>query len=266
VPKGNTGKLIQSIQVKKKAIILTFLGDETLTLSPQSYTDYYLYPGKVIDSDLFHQLEAAQSLQPLKDYAFSLLSKGKYSEWQVREKLYRREAKKYQVEEIIQTLKAAHLIDDVSLFHQWVEHYHQRGYGLKWIEQKMYEKGFAKDLVTTLPSLTQPIPHVIEGLIKKMMNQYRSLSQRERFQKISLSLQRRGYEFRQIQTYLEPTLTDDSNLEMTNLKQAFTRIYHRYQSRYQGRELREKIINFLLAKGYTYGNIQKVIKESTYGD
>lgn len=264
MPKDNTGKIIEAIQVKKKTIVLTFFGDETLTISPQIYTDHYFYIGKVIDTTLLEKLKEAQALQPLKDYAFLLLSKGKYSEWQVREKLYRRQAKKYQVETVIQALKDAHLLDDATLFHQWVSHYHQRGYGPRWIEQKMYEKGFSKVLVSSLPSLTEAVPEILKTILTKLIKQYQHLSHREREEKIKLTLQRRGFAFSTISMMMSSQLAEEPEAELTNLRRAFHQIYHRYQKRYQGRLLLDKVINFLRLKGYTYGNIQRVIKETTY--
>ena len=264
MPKDSTGKIIQAIQVKKKTIVLTFLGDETLTISPQIYTDHYFYVGKVIDPTLLEQLREAQALQPFKDYAFLLLSKGKYSEWQVREKLYRREAKKFQVEAVIQTLKDAHLLDDATLFHQWVSHYHQRGYGPRWIEQKMYEKGFSKVLVTALPTLIEDIPEVLKTIVAKLTKQYQHLSHREREEKIKLTLQRRGFSYATISTMVSTQPKAEPEEELNNLRRAFQQIYQRYQKRYEGRILLDKVINFLRLKGYTYGNIQRVIKESTH--
>lgn len=260
----NTGNTITSIEIKKKKIVVSFASGQSLHLSSDQYTQDYFYVGKEINQKKLDELVLATKTQPLIDYGFRLLSKGRYSEYQVREKLYKREALKPQVDEVIFRLKSAHLIDDESLLKDWVDHFQKRGYGLRVIKTKLQEKGFFPHLIETIQIDEKLERESIERLIQQSVKKYQRLSERDRKQKITTMLLQRGYDSKAYQSTLQaiPGFTTEQNT--ANLKEAFDKALRMFQSRFVGREREEKIINFLLRKGYTYSNIISLIKGSTH--
>ena len=261
----NTGNIISSIDIKKKKIVVTFTSGHSLTLSSDQYTQDYFYVGKVMDDKKVEELSQSSKTQPFIDYGFRLLSKGRYTEYQIREKLYKREALKPQVDEVISRLKLAHLIDDASLLNDWVHHFQKHGYGLRVIKTKLHEKGFFPHLLETIQIDNDIERDAVSRLIEQSLKKYQRLSERERKQKITTLLLQRGYESKVYHSALEaiPSLTNEQ--AYTNLKEAFDKAMRMFQSRFEGRERDEKIINFLLRKGYTYSNIVGFIKESKHG-
>lgn len=266
MPSGNTGKIIQALTVKKKTVDLVFLDGETLTLTHDLYTQQYYYVGKVLDDQTLANLKEAIRMQPLLTYAFGLLNKGKYSEYQVREKLYRREAKKPQVDEIIHRLKQAHLLEDAQLMKEWENHYRLRHYGPRWIQEKLYQKGFSSSLVKTMMDENDQSLNSVQSLVPTLLKKYRTRSAQAQKEIIKLRLQARGFSHHIIQKVLQTQPDNLLDQEMDNLKNDFEKITKRYQNRYQGKMLQEKIINFLLGKGYNYPNIKRFIKESHDAD
>ena len=261
----NIGNIITSIEIKKKKIVIFFGKGHSLTLSSDQYTQDYFYVGKVIDDKKFEELTQATKTQPFIDYGFRLLTKGRYSEYQIREKLYKREALKPQVDEVISRLKLAHLIDDASLLKDWVHHFQKRGYGLRMIKTKLHEKGFFPYLLETI-QIDEDMERIsISRLIEQSLKKYQHLSERDRKQKITTMLLQRGYESKVYHSTLEaiPRLTKEQT--DSNLKEAFEKALRMFKTRFVGREREEKIINFLLRKGYTYSNIINLIKESNHG-
>jgi SOS response regulatory protein OraA/RecX len=265
VRQDNTGNIISSIDIKKKKIVVTFTSGHCLTLSSDQYTQDYFYVGKVIDDKKVEELSQSSKTQPFIDYGFRLLSKGRYTEYQIREKLYKREALKPQVDEVISRLKLAHLIDDASLLKDWVHHFQKRGYGLRVIKTKLHEKGFFPHLLETIQIDNDIERDSVSRLIDQSLKKYQRLSERERKQKITTLLLQRGYESKAYHSTLEtiPSLTKEQ--ADTNLKEAFDKAMRMFQLRFTGRERDEKIINFLLRKGYNYTNIVGFIKESKHG-
>ena len=261
----NIGNIITSIEIKKKKIVISFGKGHSLILSSDQYTQDYFYVGKVIDDKKFEELTQATKTQPFIDYGFRLLTKGRYSEYQIREKLYKREALKPQVDEVISRLKLAHLIDDASLLKDWVHHFQKRGYGLRMIKTKLHEKGFFPYLLETI-QIDEDMERIsISRLIEQSLKKYQHLSERDRKQKITTMLLQRGYESKVYHSTLEaiPRLTKEQT--DSNLKEAFEKALRMFKTRFVGREREEKIINFLLRKGYTYSNIINLIKESNHG-
>ena len=260
----NTGNIIASIDIKKKKIVINFTQGHSLNLSSDQYTQNYFYVGKVIDDKKFEELTQATKTQPFIDYGFRLLAKGRYSEYQIREKLYKREALKSQVDEVISRLKLAHLIDDASLLKDWVDHFQKHGYGLRMIKAKLHEKGFFPHLLETIQIDEETERISISRLIEQSVKKYQRLSERDRKQKITTMLLQRGYESKMYHSALEaiPRLTKEET--DSNLKEAFEKALRMFKARFVGREREEKIINFLLRKGYTYSTIISLIKESNH--
>lgn len=266
MPQDNTGNIIASIEIKKKKIVIHFLSSQSLTLSSDLYTQDYFYVGKVLDAKAYEKLLKATKTQPFIDYGFRLVSKGRYTEYQIREKLYHREAIKPQVDEVIERLKLAHLIDDAALLKDWVHHFQKRGYGYRVIKQKLIEKGFFPQLIDTIQLDAELENDVIIRLIELGGKKYHRLSERERKQKLTTMLMQRGYEAKAYHATLAaiPALSKDE--EVRNLKEAFKKATRLFQTRYEGRERDEKIINFLQRKGYNYAIIIKFIKEANHGN
>jgi SOS response regulatory protein OraA/RecX len=266
VPYGNTGKIIESITSKRKQIIIAFLSGENLTLSPDQFTQDYYYVGKVISSKEFEQINLASQTQPFIDYGFRLLSKGRYTEYQIREKLYHRKAIKPQVDEVITRLKQAHLIDDQTLMKDWVHHFQQRGYGERVIREKLFEKKFSGELIQTL-ILDQSIQdEKINQLTIQLNQKYSRLSQRLKLETMKRRLLERGYELKLITACLLKLPQDDSATELVNLAEDIKKGKRLYEKRFAGAHLQEKLINFLLRKGYNYSIIKRLLKESYHGD
>lgn len=266
MPRASTGKTIEGITVKRKRILLTFYSGETLTLTPDQYTQDYFYVGKVISDEQFLILAMSTKTQPLIDYGFRLLSKGRYTEYQIREKLYRRDAIKSQVDLVIDRLKQAHLIDDAILMKDWVDHYQRRGYGRRYIEMKLFEKGFAKGLVHAMHIDAGIEKEMIKKIIDQLKNNRKGLSQRALLVSIKNRLLARGFDANTFSPLLASIGPLNNIQESEHLLAAFQKAKRLYGTRYQGITLQEKMINFLLRKGYNYANIKQLLKESYHDD
>ncbi|MFZ9197387.1 MAG: hypothetical protein ACO22H_03435 [Bacilli bacterium] len=266
MPYGNTGKIIESISSKRKHIVITFLTGETLTITPDQFTQGYYYVGKVLGSKEYEDIIQASQTQPLIEYGFKLLSKGRYAEYQIREKLYHRKATKPQVDEVIERLKQAHLIDDQTLMKDWVHHFQLRGYGERVIQEKLFEKKFSKALIQTI-ILDQDIEKdKISQLAFQLNQKYKRFSQRLRVETIKRRLLERGYPTPLILSALTKLPEEDPQQEKANLLEDIQKAKRLYKKRFQGYALQEKLINFLLRKGYNYSIIKRQLKEFHHGD
>ncbi len=266
MPYGNTGKIIESITTKRKQIIIAFLSGENLTLSPDQFTQGYYYVGKVIGAKEFEQIQLASQTQPMIDYGFRLLSKGRYSEYQIREKLYKRKASKTQVEEVIHRLKQAHLIDDQSLMKDWVDHFQHKGYGERVIKDKLFEKKFSGTLIQTIVVNQDLQDEKVNQLTIQFNDKYKRFSQRLKLETIKRRLLERGFDAKAIASSLSKLPQEDLESELINLAADIKKAKRLYEKRFNGSQLHEKLINFLLRKGYNYSIIKQLLKESNHGD
>ena len=69
-----TGKVIASIERKKKGVLVVFNDGSKLEMGLHSFTDQPLYEGKEISSQEFAQLKKAAQLDEYYDYALKLCS------------------------------------------------------------------------------------------------------------------------------------------------------------------------------------------------
>ena len=147
VPKGKSGKVIKSIKINKKNIILSFFDGTKLDISQEAYASTYLYVGKELSKKEVDQINRITSVKKLSEYALSLLMKKHYTEWKMREKLYAKEATKEDVDYIIQRLKNIDLIDDKAYIEDYLGYAEEKGYGKNKIKQELLKKGiFAEDI------------------------------------------------------------------------------------------------------------------------
>ena len=147
MPSDNTGKHIRDVAVKRKQVVITFEDDSTVTLSERGFTQFYLYPNKRISNKEYIQLKEAEALDPFHSFLIRLLSRGRYSEAIIRQKLYARKAQRYQVEELVKTYRDYGLIDDPALLKELTDYYRERHIGYRAIQRKLKEKGFSESLI-----------------------------------------------------------------------------------------------------------------------
>ena len=112
VPRGKSGKVIKKIKFNKKAVAIVFSDGERIDISEEAYTSNYLYVGKELDQKQIDRLLQITSVKKLSAYAMSLLTKGHYTEWKMREKLYAKGGEKPDVDYIISKLKELDLLND----------------------------------------------------------------------------------------------------------------------------------------------------------
>ena len=122
MPSKSTGKTILKIKVNKKDVVITFTDRSKERLSLEVLANFYLYEGKTVSHKELNDIKKMSNQASLLKYAMSLLSKGHYSEWKMREKLYNKETSKSDVDNIIKILKNNDLINDKMLALDWVEY------------------------------------------------------------------------------------------------------------------------------------------------
>ena len=98
MPRGKSGKVIRKIKFNKKAVAIVFSDGERIDISEEAYTSNYLYIGKELNQKEIDKLLQITSVKKLSTYAMSLLTKGHYTEWKMREKLYAKGGEKPDVD------------------------------------------------------------------------------------------------------------------------------------------------------------------------
>ena len=251
VPSKSSGKIIVKLKVNKKNVVITFSDKSKLTLVPEVMGNFYLYEGKSLDNKAIKELITFNASASLMKYAISLLKKNHYSEWKMREKLYAREdANKPAVDNVIKVLKSNDLINDKMLILDTIEYGNERNIGKNKIIADLANKGVFSENLSSIS-----FPYSVEkkkalNNLPKLEKKYSKYSYEQKKQHIYRSLLSLGFDNDVALEALNHLSKPNDKDELDKLKKDFDKTYLRYKNKYEGHELKNKVVTFLRSKGY----------------
>ena len=264
MPKGKTGKVIKKIRINKKNVSITFTDGDRLSISQEAYVSSYLYVGKEVSKKELAQLDRITSVKKLSEYALSLLMKKHYTEWKMREKLYAKEATKQDVDYIIQRLKSIDLIDDKVYIEDYLGYAEEKGYGKNKIKQELLKKGiFAEDIEKIRFNESEEKKKAL-ALLPALEKKYAKYSYEQKKQHIYGALLSRGFSSEVASSCLNNVSKMNEKDEQEKIKVDYQKIYQKYKSKYEGRELNDKVFQALRRKGYRVSDIKKEMGGHNY--
>ena len=251
VPSKSSGKTIVKLKVNKKNVVITFSDKSKLSLVPEVMASFYLYEGKTLDNKAIKELVSFNASASLLKYAISLLKKKHYSEWKMREKLYAKEdANKPAVDQVIKVLKSNDLINDKMLILDTIEYGNERNIGKNKIIAELANKGiFSENLSSISFSYTSEKKKALNNL-PKLEKKYSKYSYEQKKQHIYRSLLSLGFDNDVALEALNHLSKPNDKDELDKLKKDFDKTYLRYKNKYEGYELKNKVVTFLRSKGY----------------
>ena len=251
VPSKSSGKTIAKLKVNKKNVVIAFSDKSKLSLVPEVMASFYLYEGKTLDNKAIKELVAFNASASLLKYAISLLKKKHYSEWKMREKLYAKEdANKPAVDQVIKVLKSNDLINDKMLILDTIEYGNERNIGKNKIIAELANKGiFQENLSSISFSYSNERKKALNNL-PKLEKKYSKYSYEQKKQHIYRSLLSLGFDNDIALEVLNHLSKPNDKDELDKLKKDFDKTYLRYNNKYEGYELKNKVVTFLRSKGY----------------
>lgn len=258
----NKKYIITSIDFKKKEIIVKYLDDteeKEIYLYPSVYSDFYLYNGKIIESEEFKLIQEKNILAKYFDIAYKLISKKEYSSGLLKKRLIEKEINEGYIEKIIITLKEQGLIDDERYAYDYKESLDFRLYGKNYIIKLLKEAGIEDKYINNIEfnNEEEKINKLIAILIKKREKESYLVMKKHLYQDLYL----RGYDSELINETIALIEGYDQDKEYDNCLRDFQKYNRIYQSKYSKKELRPRIISSLMRKGYSYDIIKKVVEE-----
>ena len=259
VPRGKSGKVIKKIKVNKKAIAVTFSDGERIDISEEAYVSNYLYVGKELTQKDIDKLLQITSVKKLSTYALSLLSKGHYTEWKMREKLYAKGGEKPDVDYVINKLKELDLLDDKAYIEDFLGYAEEKLWGKNKIKQELLKKGIFAEEIEKIHFNVNTEKKKAIALIPSLEKKYAKYSYQQIKQHIYAALISRGFDHDVANYALSKISGKDEKDEKKKLKEDFKKIYARFSKKYEGRELKERVYRSLISKGYKYSDISELL-------
>lgn len=264
MPSENTGKkyVIKKINAHKDHVTLSFdKKREKLKISKEAYLSIYLYENKSLSPKDIKKLKEISANSALYSYAVSLLSKRQYSEFKLREKLKAKEGTRDAINQTIKTLKTKGFLDDEAYMKELIEYDNNRGFGKNRIIKHLREQRIPDNLIEKASFSPYNELKKAKGLIPKLDAKYARYAYESKKQHIHQALLVQGYDHGIIKEALSLVKPDKPKVEKQKLINDFKKIKKRYENKYDGYELKQKIYAALLNKGYRSSEIKIVLEE-----
>lgn len=176
----------------KKGRVLVFLEDGAcLKITEQELLDFGLRSGDELSATQLKKLKEAAGLSNTKATAADLIGKRAMSRASLERKLRDKGASEAEARYAGEWLEAIGALNDADYAALLVRHYGQMGYGPRYVQEKLREKGVPRELwedaLEALPEAAEQIDRFLAGKL-----QGRDPDQREK-KRLTDALVRRGY-------------------------------------------------------------------------
>ena len=265
MPSKSSGKAIIKLKKNKKNVVITFEDKTKLTLESEVLAAFYLYEGKTISYKEIGEMKKFSNVASLMRYSLSLLRKGHYSEWKMREKLYAKDAKKSDVDLVIKRLKENDLINDKMLILDTIEYGHERNIGKNKIVKELLDKGIFMENIAKIKFSASLEKKKALANLPKLEKKYAKYPYEQKKQHIYNTLLSLGFDTDVALAAINNIKPPKEKEEKDKLERDFDKTYLKYKNKYEGYELKNKTVNYLRSKGYKLNDILKMW-EKKYGE
>lgn len=277
--KGQTSKEITDLTVKGKEVIIT-IGKESIPVSYDAYLSNYYYPGKKLTVEEISKLKAEKKTIKATAYLSYLLSIGRYTEKQLKDRLKKKyQLSPYEIEKLIYPYKEAQVIDDLTYSQDYAESQIRTGHGKTAILANLRKRGIGPTILSSedFLSVFESTSFNLEELIKRADKAKRNQTIEKRKQSIFSFLIRRGYSssesLKAIDAFYQGRSDEEKEQEENNrsslLKQEAEKCYNSYAKRYPDKmKQKQRFFARLLEKGFSSSEIQGWLESSgnTFND
>ena len=252
--------LIKKIKILKNKVSIILDNGDKLSIGKEVYTNFYLYEGKDLSKKELEEINSLNNTSKLLQYALRIRSKAIYSEYQMREKLYNKEASKKDVDKVIKTLKQYDLIDDDAYAYDLMEYYNSLNYGKNKIIHKLSDKGIFDETINKIEFPVSIEKKKASNILNKLEKKYEKYNYSQKKSHIYNAYLQLGFDNDIASEMINKIKESSPKEENEKLKSDYQKVKIRLERKYKGQELRQKIIQNLMQKGYRLNDIIKIVK------
>ncbi|EFI85284.1 recombination regulator RecX [Listeria grayi] len=253
------------VQQKKKERYNIFI-DETYRFSADEevVARFHLLKGREITEAEITEIEQADMLRTGLNKAIHFLSHRVRSEKEVREFLKKQEIENDQIEVILEMLVDRKYLDDEEFALLFVRTQIKTTLkGPKTIERELIEKGISKEIIERVMATYSEEAQFENGrkAAEKIMRRSKKMAKRNIIQKIVTDLIQKGYGTDDAKAISAEVVSElDTQEEDAILAEQFAKAV-RKNSRHDPKKAKQKIIQSLMQKGFSYHSIQGYLME-----
>lgn len=255
-----SGNEILKIKIGKTKVTIVFPSEE-IKISLDTYTEFRLYVGKALDDEELQKIKTRDKIDKLLKSALISVTKGHPTKKALITKLEAKGAHKAQIDKIIDILSKSGLLDDRQFVDDYVQFAKNKGYGQERIIRGLYEKGVPQHLVKSIEFSPQDEEERARMMLPNLETKFARYNYNQRKRRIYDSLLRLGYSSSIAIKLVDKIKKGDGQTELA----ALSKDYASVKRKSIGKN-RQKIMNYLLAKGYRYQDIISIMKKEEKDD
>ena len=247
---------------------VVFLYDESeiiVEVSDKLIKNYQLKPGVVIDKEVFDAIKDFEQVSRAYHKALKLLTIKDYTYKQMKKKLMDSGAyDDTQLDATLSLLQEKNLINDEAFTTNYLNRCLRLGIGINKAVYNLRNYGVDSEVIDKcLAELDNDSEYnEATALIDTIYNRNNNFSYKAMLKKIRDKLFMKGFTSETIERALNDyDFEYDINKEQEALRKEFEKQKHKFQKKYKDSQLKEKIIDTLLRKGYNYEHIKELINE-----
>lgn len=250
-------RLMEIKSVKKtKYGFNIFINEELLNIENKIYFKYKLKEGLKLDSLKLNEILSENKIEFIKRKSITYLNRRRSTREFILY-LSELEAPKSLVYSLTEEYTKKGYLDDY-FYAKEVFNKEKSRYGKKKIKEILINKGIKNEIILSL--LEEYEDDSLEELIKNAAKSVKANNYKDARLKLARLFLNKGYELNSINYYIDIYLDKASFNEEEAIKKLYLSALNRYEKKYSGRKLDDKIRNYLHNKGFTTAAINKVIR------
>lgn len=253
--------VINSIKVKKASAYI-FSNDLKIKLKASTIEQFDLKVGMELTPETIEQMKKYELKVDALHYLKSIISKKPYTEIQLISKCSKKIKNAQIAKEALNELKKQKIIGDSDYIQSYVDYFNDHNFGKYYILDYLTAQGIEKDKINEIEFDESFEIEKAWNYFGSIKNKYIGTNFAKQKKKIYDSMLRRGFGMQIINDVISNLEINEED-ENTKLLKAYKKAKAKYEEKFQGYKLRNKIVAKLITQGYTYEKIVDVIGEES---
>ncbi|MFS1664382.1 recombination regulator RecX [Streptococcus sp. zg-JUN1979] len=254
---------ITKLEKKKRLYLLELDNSESLYITEDTIVRFLLSKHMTISTEELEDIKAFAQVSYGKNLALYYLSFKPRTQKEVSDYLYQHDIEEEIIPDIIAQLKTDNWINDKRYTETYISQKLLNGNkGPYALQKQLRQKGIATTLIDQALQEAD-FQDVLDKLSHKLLNKYQAkLPLNALKDKLTQALMSKGFSYDDAKgtiDRLELEKDDDDELEL--LQKELEKRYRNYSRRYDGYQLKQKLTQALLRKGYDYASIRSQIAD-----
>lgn len=254
---------ITKIEKKKRLYTLELDNTENLYITEDTIVHFMLSKGMVINAEKLENIKKFAQLSYGKNLGLYYISFKQRTEKEVIKYLQQHDIDSKIIPQIIDNLKSEDWINDKNYVQSFIQQNLNTGdKGPYVIKQKLLQKGIKSKIIESeLQAIN--FQDLASKISQKLYKKYQSkLPLKALKDKLMQSLTTKGFDYQIAHTVIQNLeIEKDQELEEDLIYKELDKQYQKLSKKYDQYELKQRIINALMRKGYQYEDIKSALRE-----